>query len=136
MVLPASMEDLERLQAWVEETLEGADCDGRMASRIKVAAEEIFVNIVKYAYDGRAGDATVRLRVEKPWLVMEFEDGGKSFNPLDFPTPDTSVPVEDRPIGGLGIFLTVKMMDEVSYRRIDGKNCLTLRKRLSGKAEG
>jgi anti-sigma regulatory factor (Ser/Thr protein kinase) len=130
------MEDLERLQAWVEETLEEADCDGRMAGRIKVVAEEIFVNIVKYAYGGGTGDATVRLRVEKPWLVMEFEDGGKPFNPLDFPPPDTSAPLDKRPVGGLGIFLTVKMMDQASYRRIGGKNCLTLRKSLSGRAEG
>lgn len=132
VVLPASLEDLERLQKWVEETLEEAGCDGRIAGRIGVAVEEIFVNIAKYAYDGKSGEATVRFRVEKPWLVMEFEDRGKPFNPLDFPRPDLSASLEDRPVGGLGIFLAVKMMDKVGYQRIDGKNRLSVWKNLSG----
>jgi anti-sigma regulatory factor (Ser/Thr protein kinase) len=136
VVLPASLEDLERLQKWVEETLQEVCCDGRMAGRIGLAVEEIFVNIAKYAYDGKSGDATVRLQVETPWLVMEFEDRGKPFNPLDFPPPDVSASLEERPVGGLGIFLTVKMMDQVSYRRIDGKNCLSIRKNLSGPKNG
>jgi anti-sigma regulatory factor (Ser/Thr protein kinase) len=132
VLLPASLEDLERLQQWVEDTLEEAGCDRRMAGKVGVAAEEIFVNIVKYAYEGKSGDAVVRLRVEEPWLIMEFEDGGRPFNPLDFPAPDVSASLEDRPVGGLGIFLTVKMMDKVSYRRIDGKNCLALWKKIYG----
>ncbi|MDR0997979.1 MAG: ATP-binding protein [Treponema sp.] len=136
VVLPASLEDLERLQTWVEEALEEADCDSPMAGRIGLVVEEVFVNIAKYAYDGQSGDARVRLRVERPWLVMEFEDQGKPFNPLDFPPPDISASLEDRPVGGLGIFLTVKMMDKVSYRRSEGKNCLTLWKNLSGLESG
>jgi anti-sigma regulatory factor (Ser/Thr protein kinase) len=136
VVLPASLEDLERLQAWVEDALEEADCDRRIAGRIGVAVEEVFVNIAKYAYGGKSGDATVRLQVERPWMVMEFEDWGKPFNPLDFPQPDVSVSLEDRPVGGLGIFLTVKMMDKVSYRRLDGKNCLSLWKNLEASEPG
>jgi anti-sigma regulatory factor (Ser/Thr protein kinase) len=131
VVLPASLKDLERLQNWVEEALEEAGCGGPVAGRIGVAVEEVFVNIAKYAYNGQAGEATVRLQLEMPWLVMEFEDQGKPFNPLNFPPPDTSASLEDRPVGGLGIFLTVKMMDRVSYRRQGGKNCLTLWKNLS-----
>jgi anti-sigma regulatory factor (Ser/Thr protein kinase) len=130
VVLPASLEDLERLQQWVEDALEEAGCDGRVAGRIGVAVEEIFVNIAKYAYQGKSGDATVRLRVEKPWLLMEFEDEGKPFNPLDFPPPDVSASLEDRPVGGLGIFLAAKMMDKLSYQRLDGKNRLSLWKNL------
>jgi anti-sigma regulatory factor (Ser/Thr protein kinase) len=136
VVLPASLEDLEFLQNWVEEALEEADCDGRIASRVRVAVEEVFVNIAKYAYQGQKGDARVRLRVERPWLIMEFEDQGKPFNPLESPPPDISASLEDRPIGGLGIFLTVKMMDKVSYRWSEGKNCLTLWKSLSGSESG
>jgi anti-sigma regulatory factor (Ser/Thr protein kinase) len=135
-VLPASLADLECLQDWVEKTLEEMDCDLSIAGKIGVAVEEIFVNMAKYAYDGKSGDATVRFRMEGPWLIMEFEDRGKPFNPLDFPPPDVSASLEDRPIGGLGIFLAVKMMDKADYRRIDGKNRLSLWKNLSGSEKG
>ncbi len=96
-----------------------------------LALDEIVSNIIRHGYPD-SGDhrITVRIRLEKGNLVMEVEDDAPQFNPLDAPEPDTNAPLEERGIGGLGIFLTRKLMDNVSYRRSGGKNLLTLSKRL------
>ncbi|GHV91020.1 histidine kinase [Spirochaetia bacterium] len=130
--LPARLEELESLQALVEEFLDHEGYGPKICNQVSVVTEELFVNIARYAYNGNAGEALVRIGVERPFLTLQFEDAGKPFNPLDQPPPDTNASLEDRPIGGLGIFLTMKMMDEVHYERIDGKNCLTIRKKIEG----
>lgn len=130
--LPARLEELENLQALVEEFLETAGCSPKTCNQIAVVTEEIFVNIAHYAYDGKAGEALVRIGTEGDFLIIQFEDAGKPFNPLDRPSPDTKASLGDRPIGGLGIYLTMKMMDGVYYERIGGKNCLTIRKKIGG----
>jgi anti-sigma regulatory factor (Ser/Thr protein kinase) len=130
--LPARLEELESLQALVEEFLEQDGCSPKICTQVAVVTEELFVNIARYAYDGKAGEALVRIGVERPFMTLQFEDKGKPFNPLDQPPPDTSASLEARPIGGLGIYLTMKMMDEVHYERINGKNCLTIRKKIEG----
>jgi anti-sigma regulatory factor (Ser/Thr protein kinase) len=127
---PARLEELESLQALVEEFLENEGCSPKICNQVSVVTEELFVNIARYAYDGKAGDALVRIGVDRPFLTLQFEDAGKPFNPLDQPSPDTQASLEDRPIGGLGIYLTMKMMDDLHYERIDGKNCLTIRKKI------
>ncbi|GHV76058.1 histidine kinase [Spirochaetia bacterium] len=131
--LPARLEELESLQALVEEFLEHEGYGPKICNQVSVVTEELFVNITRYAYDGKNGEALVRIGVELPFLTLQFEDTGKPFNPLDQPPPDTNASLEDRPSGGLGIYLTMKMMDEVHYERIDGKNCLTIRKKIEGK---
>jgi anti-sigma regulatory factor (Ser/Thr protein kinase) len=128
--LPARLEELESLQVLVEEFLEHEGCTPKICNQVAVVTEELFVNIARYAYDGKAGEALVRIGVERPFMTLQFEDMGKPFNPLDQPLPDINVSLEDRPIGGLGIYLTMKMMDEVHYERINGKNCLTIRKKI------
>ncbi|GHV45816.1 hypothetical protein AGMMS49546_32570 [Spirochaetia bacterium] len=132
LCLPARLEELERLQAQVEEFLEQEGCVPKICNQISVVTEELFVNIVRYAYNGKVGEALVRIGREGAFLTLQFEDAGKPFNPLEQPPPDTAASLEDRPIGGLGIYLTMKMMDEVHYERINGKNCLTIRKKVEG----
>jgi anti-sigma regulatory factor (Ser/Thr protein kinase) len=128
--LSASVGELERLQDWVEEILEQENCMIKACSQISIVVEELFVNIARYAYNGAGGEAVIRLAVQGPVLIMRFEDSGKAFNPLEHPLPDTAAGLEDRKIGGLGIYMTRKWMDDVTYDRTDGKNILTICKKI------
>lgn len=96
-----------------------------------LALEEHLTNIMRYAFeDSLPHPILIRLTVEAGYLRVEVEDAGKPFNPLASPEPDTSVPLELKPIGGLGIHLIRRFMDEVTYRREAEKNVLCLRKRV------
>ena len=99
---------------------------------ISVAAEEVYVNIASYAYAPDTGTATIRMAcTEDPAAVtLTFLDSGIPFNPLEREDPDLSLPVEEREIGGLGILMVKKTMDEAHYERVDGQNILTLTKRI------
>ena len=96
-------------------------------NKIELVTEEIFVNISHYAYDGGAGEARIECELYEPGKFrLSFIDWGKEFNPLEQEEPDLTLSIEDRRLGGFGIFLTKKFMDSVSYKRQDGKNILTL----------
>jgi anti-sigma regulatory factor (Ser/Thr protein kinase) len=95
-----------------------------------LALEEHLTNIVRYGYgDARPHEILVRFEIEADLLMIQVEDDGKPFNPLQRPEVDTSVPLEKKPIGGLGIHLIRQFMDQVQYRREGEKNVLTMRKR-------
>ena len=100
--------------------------------QIDLAIEEIFVNIAHYAYAPEKGDATVCVELtEKPRSTrITFIDRGKPYDPLAAADPDVSAPAADRRIGGLGVFLVKKTMDDVQYAYRDGQNILTIRKAL------
>ena len=100
--------------------------------QIELAVEEIFVNIAKYAYSPEVGRAKVRVELEQDPLkvIITFIDQGMPYDPLARQDPDLTLPAEERDIGGLGVFLTKKMMDDVSYEYKDGSNVLRLKKRL------
>lgn len=96
-----------------------------------LALEEHLTNVLSYAYtDAEAHQLVLRLEVRQGEFVMEIADDGKPFNPLDRPAVDTSIPLEHRPIGGLGIHLLRNVMDEVRYQRTGNQNVLRLKKRL------
>jgi len=130
--LEAVPEKLEEVQAFVDERLERADCPPKAQMQIGVAVEEIFINIASYAYAPERGTATVRVEVsEDPVTVtVTFVDHGMPYDPLAREDPNINLPAERREAGGLGIFMTKKLMDDVSYEYCDGKNILTLRKEL------
>ena len=130
--LEAAAENLEEVQAFVDERLERADCPLKAQMQIAVAVEEIFINIASYAYAPEKGKATVRLEVsEDPVTVtITFVDHGMPYDPLAKEDPDISLPAEKREAGGLGIFMTKKIMDDVAYEYKDGQNILTLKKKL------
>ena len=102
----------------------------KIQMQIDVAVEEIFVNIANYAYSPDTGPATVRLDIRDGIAVITFIDSGVPYDPLAKPDPDVTLSAEDRPIGGLGIFLVKKSMDSVSYNYESGKNVLRLKKRI------
>jgi anti-sigma regulatory factor (Ser/Thr protein kinase) len=129
---PATTEALNDAMAFVDETLEEVGCSMKVQMQIDIAVEEIFVNIAHYAYTPGAGDAVLRVELqENPRAVsITFEDRGVPYDPLAKEDPDVTLDAEERQIGGLGIYMVKKSMDEVKYRHEDGKNILTLVKCL------
>ena len=99
--------------------------------KIRLSIEEVIENIIQYAYDNGSGFLEVGTQVENGMLFIHFIDAGTPFNPLDKPDPDISLSAEDRPIGGLGIFISKQMMDKIEYEYKDGCNVLTMSKRVT-----
>ena len=130
--LEATAENLPEVQAFVDEHLNNGDCSPKDQMQIGVAVEEIFVNIASYAYAPDKGKAKVRVEVtgDPVTVTITFLDHGVPYDPLARDDPDVSLPAEDRNIGGLGIFMTKKMMDDVAYEYRDGQNILTLKKTI------
>ena len=130
--IEALPENLGEVQLFVEEKLEKTDCSPKAMMQINVAVEEIFINIASYAYAPDKGRATVRVEVagDPVTVTITFIDHGIPYDPLSRQDPGVTKPAEDREIGGLGIFLTRKIMDDLSYDYADGKNILTLKKNL------
>ncbi len=128
--LEAETENLSQVLSFIERHLDEVGCSPKTQMQIAVAAEEIFVNIANYAYAPDIGKATVRVEVTKDpiTVTITFMDNGKPFDPTKKADPDVSLPAQERDIGGLGIFMTKKIMDDVSYEYSEGKNILTLKK--------
>lgn len=102
-----------------------------VSNAFMLAAEELFINTVSYGYrDGAVHHITVRLSIEPGSLAMDLEDDGAAFDPFAREDPDITLAVEDRPIGGLGIFLTRQVMDQVAYERRDDRNWVSVQKKL------
>lgn len=106
--------------------------DDMLEFKIRLSVEEVVENVVRYAYEDGAGEMEVSIDMEgsNPMLTITVVDQGVPFNPLDKPDPDITLSAEDRQIGGLGIFLCKKMMDEVTYRYENGCNVLTMKKNV------
>ena len=126
--LKASKDNLSRVMGFVEEALETSACSIKAMMQINLAVEEIFVNVASYAYAPDTGNVTVRVGVGPGAAEITFIDSGVPYDPLAKPDPDVTLSAQDRAIGGLGIFITKKFMDEVSYEYKDGRNILTLKK--------
>ncbi|MDR0723206.1 MAG: ATP-binding protein [Treponema sp.] len=127
----ASVDELNGVVEWVDEILEKETCMVKAHSQIAIVLEEIFVNIARYAYSGGLeGDILIRLGFEGPQMIMQFEDAGKAFNPLEYLALDTKAGIEQRRIGGMGIYIVRKMMDELFYTRVDDKNVFTIHKTI------
>jgi sigma-B regulation protein RsbU (phosphoserine phosphatase) len=123
----ARTENLEAVLRFVSEHLERRGCDSKLMTQISLAVEEIFVNIANYAYAPRSGDAFVRVAADpEREVVVELEDGGVPYNPLEKSDPDMQALAHERKIGGLGVFLVKNIMDSVEYRNEDGRNILTM----------
>jgi anti-sigma regulatory factor (Ser/Thr protein kinase) len=131
ITVPANNGSLTKLTEWLDGVLRGYRCPEAVSNQVMLANEEIFVNIASYAYPAPGGEVTARIAKKGNLLALRYEDEGVPFNPLETPEPETNMPPEDRKIGGLGIFLVRKMMDNVKYERVNDKNRLTLYKTLS-----
>lgn len=132
LIIDALTDNLPQVLRFVDEQLEAANCPMKIQMQIDIAVEEIFVNIAHYAYDPEVGTATVRVALTPDPLSVDitFIDDGVPYDPLAKADPDVTLSAEERQIGGLGIFLVKKSMDDVKYEYIDGHNILTLKKGL------
>ena len=132
ITVDATLDNLEVVQNFVSEELETQGCSMKVMMQIEIAVEEIYVNIVHYAYNPEIGKATIRCEVtDNPMqVIIQFMDSGVPFDPLAKEDADITLSAEEREIGGLGIFMVKQSMDEVSYEYVEGKNVLTIKKVL------
>ena len=122
--------EIPRLQRFMQAVSEHADLDHALSLNLNLALEEAVSNVLLYAYPGEAEKKVdLKALVWEDRIDFTVSDSGIPFDPTAIPTPDLSVDLKDRPIGGLGIFLVKRIMDDVSYRREDGKNILTMTKK-------
>ena len=129
LVVEARLECLNDVISFVNEELERNHCPPEPQGSIVLAVEEIFVNIAHYAYQPGSGSAAINITVSEE-AVIKFEDTGRAYNPLERPDPDVNLPIMEREIGGLGIFIVKTIMDKVDYMRQDNKNVLILTKKI------
>ena len=132
IILPATVENITKVTAFVDEQLKGLACSMKAQMQIDVAIDDLFGNIARYAYAPGTGEATVRFAFDPDTRTasITFLDSGIPFDPLSQAAPDINAPAEARAVGGLGIYLVRKTMDRVDYRYADGKNILTIQKRI------
>lgn len=130
--LKASLDNMDDVLRFVEDELDRVGGTERLRIQMDVAVEEVFVNIASYAYGENSGDATVIVDFdEDPKAIrVTFIDSGIPYNPLEKEDPDITLSSEERQIGGLGIYMVKKSMDDVLYEYKDGQNILTIVKRM------
>lgn len=129
----ATIENIGKVTDFVNEQLEAVDCPMKAQMQIDIAIDELFGNIANYAYHPEVGSATVRVEVTKSPLavIITFIDNGVPYDPLAKDDPDTTLSADERQIGGLGIFMVKKSMDQISYEYKDGQNILRIKKNLA-----
>lgn len=129
---PAKTDALGDVIGFVEETLESFECSMKIQMAICVAIEEVFVNVAHYAYGGGEGDVKLQIGFDETSREVTFamSDKGIPFNPLEKPDPDITLSAEERQVGGLGIFITKKTMDSVTYAYENEENILTMIKKI------
>lgn len=128
----AKVENLHEVLGFLEEQLELHEASMKVINVMSISVEEMYANVCMYAYDGqeKPGDCTIKIWFEGEDVNVSLVDSGNEFDPLAKEDPNIHAAAEDRGIGGLGIFMVKKYMDECTYERVDGKNVFTMRKAL------
>ena len=132
LMIDAAIENIATVTAFIDEQLEQRDCPMKTKMQVHVAIDELFGNIAYYAYNPEIGIATVRVEVtDNPLaVVITFIDNGIPYDPLAKADPDITLSSEERDVGGLGIYMVKKTMDDISYEYKDGQNILRIKKLL------
>lgn len=138
LTIDATIENVAAVTAFVDEQLEKLDCPAKTQMQVDIAIDELFGNIANYAYNPETGTATVRVEAADNQLavVITFIDNGVPYDPLAKADPDITLSAEEREIGGLGIYMVKKTMDDVSYEYKDGQNILRIKKKFLGVGQG
>lgn len=132
VVLTNHLPEIQRLNGILEDFAERHRLSQRVLYPVNLALDEILTNVISYGYeDGGEHQIQVRISLDADVLTAEVEDDGRPFNPLERADPDLGAAPEDRPIGGLGIYLLKTMLDSVDYRNEGGRNLLVMKKRVS-----
>lgn len=132
LTLKAIVDNLPKVTDFIDGHLEACDCPMKAQLQIDIAIDELFANIAHYAYGDAVGDATVQFDFDPSDRIVSvtFMDHGVPFDPLQSAEPDVTLSAEEREIGGLGIFLVKKTMDNLTYRYENGMNILNFTKRI------
>ncbi len=130
-ILKNDLAEIKRLTDILCKLCEENSIGNKALCDVSLALEEIFANIVHYAYeDNEEHLVKIHIKIRDNLLALEIKDDGKPFNPLEIPMTNTEAPFEERNIGGLGIHLVRNLIDELEYKQIKGKNVLTMKVRL------
>jgi anti-sigma regulatory factor (Ser/Thr protein kinase) len=132
LILDATIENIGQIISFADAQLEEIGCPVKIQMQFDIAIDEIVSNIARYAYMPDTGKVSVGIVVtESPLSVtLSFMDDGAPFDPLQKPDPDVTRSADERDIGGLGIYMVKKSMDDILYERCGGKNILTIRKEI------
>lgn len=132
LIIDATVENIEKVTEFVDQQLEQLKCSMKAQMQIDIAIDELFGNIAHYAYQSKVGSVTVRVEVTKNPLavVITFIDNGIPYDPLATREPDITLSANERQIGGLGIYMVKKSMDDISYEYREGKNILKIKKNI------
>ncbi len=132
LTINAAVENIPQVTAFVDGQLEELGCPVKAQMQIDIAIDELFGNIAHYAYHPGEGPATVRVEVcQKPLSVsITFIDQGMPYDPLAKADPDVTLAAQEREVGGLGIYMVKKSMDEITYEYKDGRNILKIKKEI------
>ena len=124
MALP---ENYKPFYTWLHEVCDEWKLDDGLKNKLDMTSEEIFANITFYAYPETNGMINVSIDNSNDEITLVFEDEGIPYNPLEKPDPDITLPPEERPLGGLGIFMVKEMAKDIAYQRVDNRNILTIK---------
>ena len=122
-----TQENYKLFYTWLHNACQEWNVNGDLANKLDMCAEEIFANVAFYAYPEKQGMIDVSLNKSDNNIILEFKDKGIEYNPLEKPDPDITLPPEERPIGGLGIYMVKSLADEIYYKRENNNNILTLK---------
>ena len=122
----AVKENYKSFYTWLHSICKEWELDENLTNKLDMCAEEIYANVEFYAYPDGSGDIEVKLEKSNNLIIFEFMDSGIKYNPLEKPDPDINMPPEERPLGGLGIYMVKEMTDEIAYKHENNKNILTL----------
>ena len=132
LVLRNHLSELKRMSEAVSAWCRGNNISSAVEFHVNLALDEIISNVIRYGWkDLGEHEFNVRLSLLNDEVTIEVEDDATPFNPLEVPMPDLNRPLEERPVGGLGIHLVRQVMDRLEYRRLDGKNLLVMKKTIS-----
>lgn len=134
ITVDATIDNVQTITDFVDERLEEMNCPVKAQMQINIVIDELCSNVARYAYSDKTGKVTVSVdTVDKPMKVwLTFIDEGVPYNPLAKEDPDITLSAEERKIGGLGIYMVKKMMDDFRYEYKDGKNIVTVCKVIEG----
>jgi serine/threonine-protein kinase RsbW len=132
IVIGADLNEVSRVAAAIDEAMRACAFSGEAILDLQLAVEEAIANTVIHGYRGAAGEVVIAIRATHDTVEVRIEDNAPPFDPLSLPEPDLGSDLDERRIGGLGVYLIRQVTDEVFYRYADGKNILTLVKRRAG----
>lgn len=129
--IEALTENLTKVLEFIDSELENNDCNMKSQMQIDIAVEELFVNVASYSYEGSTGMADITLDIDSDRRArITISDSGIPYDPLKKDDPDVTLSAEERSIGGLGIYMVKKSMDDFTYEYKDGKNVVTITKAI------